>query len=564
METIIGIDLGTTNCSVTAIDESGKTRILKNSEGEYITPSAVYFGKNKNEFLVGKKAKEKSNTDPENLVICVKREMGKEKRKVRFDPIFEIYKPYKYWGRIFSPEEISAVILKKLKVDAEKELGKPVRKAIITCPAYFKDDERNATKIAGDLAGLEVLEIISEPTAAAFSYVAFSKKQNETVLVFDLGGGTFDVTILRISDTEKGKNIEPIATDGNHRLGGVDWDSSIIDYMIERFEKRFPSADIDCGPDAEKEATYGKLWIAVEKAKVELFKDGVDTVPLTIEYGGQRHTENISRALYTEKTKKWTDQCRIYCNNILAEQNFSWADIDTVLMIGSMSNCVTVRDALKEWSGKEIKFGLINPKTCVSEGAAIRGFLLEGGDTVKVFGENVKPNFAAFEQSEEILQEAEKLQDSADRKNIRFSRQEIKSGVISFSVGIKVIENRTGKDVIYKFFKKNIPYPVQFSHAFPLNRDGDENLTIDVYEGESENVDECNLLGSAVIQLDGKLTTHDKLDITLSKDSSGILQVEAKNQQTGIYMKAEIKRANTLSESEIKDIQEDFSEFSLG
>ena len=563
MDTILGIDLGTTNCSVTAIDADGKTMVVKNSLGEYITPSAVYFCEKKNEFLVGKKAKEKSNSDPENLVVFVKREMGKDKTKVREDKIDGTFSPYKFWNKIWSAEEISAVILKQLKQDAEKTLGKEIKKAVVTCPAYFGDAEKNATEIAGKLAGLEVLEILAEPTAAAYSYCAVSKKEEEIVLVFDLGGGTFDVTILKIATGKNGRIVEPIATDGNHKLGGKDWDDAIISYMIDRFDKKY-NIDIDFEPRAQKELVYGRLRIDVEKAKVALFKEGVESVPITIEYGGKSHTENISRALYAQKTQKLTDQCRIYCNNILAGKGLSWNDIDTILMIGNMSNCATVQDALKTWSGKDINFGFINPKTCVSEGAAIRGFLLEGGDTVKVLGAGQNADFASFEQEKSSVEKAEQIQNNSERVEQTFDSESSKSGVLPFSVGIKVISNKTGKNVIFKFFKKNDSYPCTFTHAFPPARDGDETLTLEVYEGEGETPDSCNLLGTVNVNLGGNLTRQDKLEITLAKDSSGILRIEAKNQKTGIYMKAEINRENAISDSDLENKAKAFEEFSLG
>ena len=530
MDTILGIDLGTTNCSVTAIGDDGRTMVVKNSLGEYITPSAVYFCEKKNEFIVGKNAKEKSNSDPANLVLFVKREMGKDKTKVREDKIDGTFSPYKFWNKVWSPEEISAVILKQLKQDAEKALGKEIKKAVITCPAYFGDAEKNATEIAGKLAGLEVLEILAEPTAAAFSYSAVSKRNEETVLVFDLGGGTFDVTILKITTGKNGRIVEPIATDGNHKLGGKDWDDAIISYMIDRFDKKY-NLDIDFEPKSQKELVYGKLRIEVEKAKVALFKESVDSVPLTIEYGGKSLTENISRSLYAQKTQGLTDQCKIYCNNILAGKNLSWNDIDTILMIGNMSNCATIQDSLREWSGKDINFGLINPKTCVSEGAAIKGFLIEGG---------------------------------APGDGQIFDPAETKSGVLPSSVGIKVINNKTGKEVVYKFFKKNDSYPCTFTHAFPPVRDGDENLTLEVYEGEGETPDSCSLLGTANVNLGGSLTKQDKLEIKLSKDNSGILRIEAKNQKSGIYMKAEINRGNVISDADLEKEAKEFEEFSLG
>ena len=340
MENIVGIDLGTTNCSITAIDENGKTRLIKNKHGEYITPSAVYFGKDKSNLLIGKEAKQMSNTDPDNLVLFIKREMGKKKEEVRGENKgFAPYHPYDFWNKIWAPEEISALILKQLKEDAEKELGSTVKKTVITCPAYFGDAEKNATKQAGEIAGFEVLEVIPEPTAASLSYAALTKK-NETVLVFDLGGGTFDVTILKISDGSNGRTVNMIATDGDHKLGGKDWDDFIMSYMEDMFEKKW-HIELYSEPKNLTSVMYGKLRIDVEKAKVALFKENVNSTAITLEYGGKQLTQEISRALYAQKTLKLTEQCKAYCNIVLNEAGMSWDNIDTVLMIGSMSNCTT-------------------------------------------------------------------------------------------------------------------------------------------------------------------------------------------------------------------------------
>ena len=560
METIVGIDLGTTNCSVTAINEEGKTKTIKNKHNEFITPSAVYFCKKEKEIIVGKDAKEKSNTDPDNLVLFVKREMGKSKDKVRENRVDGSYNPYKFWGTTYSPEQISAMILSQLKRDAEKELGKEVKKAVITCPAYFGDAEKNATKMAGEIAGFEVLEIIPEPTAAALTYSARTEK-DETVLVFDLGGGTFDVTILKISNTDAGRNVEMIVTDGDHRLGGKDWDDLLIDYMVDRFEKKY---QIDLYYEDKKKVapTFGKLRIEVEKAKVALFKEGIDAVSLSIEYGGKKHTENVSRALYAAKTQDLTNQCKTYCNNILQESDLSWNDIDTVLMIGNMSNCKTIQDALKEWSGKEINFGLINPKTCVSEGAAIRGHLLEGGEKVKTLVKQ-DSDIASFEQSDEITQRVEKAENEGERTDTKFDKNNIKSGVLASSVGIKVL-TREGKETVYKLLNKNSSYPEEITKAFPVFRDGDHEFSLNVLEGESSNVDECELLGAIVVKLDGKMNKGDKLSITLSADANGILQVKAVNEKLGIHVESKIKRETDISEEEVKAASEDMEEFYLG
>lgn len=555
METIVGIDLGTTNCSITAIDENGKTRLIKNKYGEYITPSAVYFGNTKDDFLVGKEAKEKSNTDPDNLVLFVKREMGKKKEEVRGENKgFAPYHPYKFWNKTWAPEEISAFILKQLKEDAEKELDFEVKKAVITCPAYFGDSEKNATKLAGEIAGFEVLEIIPEPTAASLSYAALSNKA-ETVLVFDLGGGTFDVTILKIDKSENGRTVNMIATDGNHKLGGKDWDDYIMSYVEDRFDKKF-NIKLMYEPKTQTATTYGKLRLEVEKAKVALFKEGVNSVPVKIEYGGKIHTENISRDLYAQKTEKLTNQCKTYCDMVLNEASLSWNSIDTVLMIGNMSNCTTIQDALKNWSGKEINFGLINPKTCVSEGAAIKGYILEGGRNTFVL-KNQNTHAAEFEQNEKIKAEVENQLKNGERAEQKFDK-EIKS-VISASIGV-LAKKKNGSNFVYKLLRKNESYPAEKTQTFRVSSDKAQTQSIEIYEGESENKDECNLIGKIELYLGGKLNFGDKIEITLLKDKNGILQVKAENKEKGIHIKSEIKRTSGLSEQEIEQATSDVEE----
>lgn len=560
METIVGIDLGTTNCSVTAIDENGVTKVIKNKHNEFITPSAVYFCKKEKEILVGKDAKEKSNTDPNNLVLFVKREMGKPKEKVREDKVTGAFHPYKFWGTTYSPEQISALILTQLKNDCENELGKKITKAVITCPAYFGDAEKNATKKAGEIAGFELLEIIPEPTAAALSYNAIAKN-DETVLVFDLGGGTFDVTILKIFESDNGRDVEMIATDGDHKLGGKDWDDAIIEYMADRFEKKY-NFDLYFEPKDKTAITFGNLRIDVEKAKVALFKDGVDSVPVTIEYGGKSHTESITKALYTNKTESLTNQCRTYCNNILNENNLTWDDIDTVLMIGNMSNCKTIQDALKKWSGKDINFGFINPKTCVSEGAAIRGHLIIGGDRIKKL-EKQDSEIASFEQAPEVIERVEKAEKTGTRTDTKFNNKNMKSGVLASSIGIKVL-TKDRKETVYKLLKKNTSYPENKTQAFPMAEEGLDMFKLRVLEGESSIVSECDLLGEVEVQLDGKMSRGDKLSITLAVDNNGILQVKAVNEKLGIHVEAKIKRESDISEEEVKQASEEIEEFYLG
>lgn len=558
METIVGIDLGTTNCSITAIDEDGKTRLIRNKYGEYITPSAIYFGKEKNDLLIGKEAKQMSNTDPDNLVLFVKREMGKKKEEVRGENKgFAPYHPYDFWGKIWAPEEISALILKQLKNDAEKELGTKINKAVITCPAYFGDAEKNATKQAGEIAGFEVLEVIPEPTAASLSYAALTKK-NESVLVFDLGGGTFDVTILKISESANGRTVNMIATDGDHKLGGKDWDDFIMSYMEDMFEKKW-HIELFSEPKNLTSVMYGKLRIDVEKAKVALFRENTNSTAITIEYGGKKLTQEISRDLYAQKTSKLTEQCKTYCNIVLKEAGMNWSDIDTILMIGSMSNCTTIQEALKNWSEKDVKFGLINPKTCVSEGAAIKAYILEGGNTVKII-ENQNSHADDFEQSDEIKKEIDKEQVYGKRVEQKFNN-EIKS-VLSSSIGI-LAKKKDGTSFVYKLLKKNMSYPTERKQVFRVPTDKAKVQNITVYEGESEKPENCNLLGTVELELNGKLSYGEPIEVTLIKDRNGILQVEAIHQQSGIYIKSEIKRENGLSENDVKNSADEMEDLWL-
>ncbi len=266
MNYVLGIDLGTTNCSVTAIDEDGRTTVIKNTDGEYITPSAVYFENEKNTFIVGKRAKQKAIFGDGRLVTLVKREMGRKKEEVRYDKFDRSFHPYNFWGRDFSPEEISSKILNQLRRDANRELGTDVRRAVITCPGYFGQNEKEATRIAGEMAGLEVLEVIPEPTAAALSYSTVCKKDRERVFVFDLGGGTFDVTILEISKENGGISVETRQCGGDPRLGGADWDFYLLDYVITKFDEKF-HRDLSFEEGEEKEKAYGKLKLDVENVK---------------------------------------------------------------------------------------------------------------------------------------------------------------------------------------------------------------------------------------------------------------------------------------------------------
>ena len=545
---VIGIDLGTTNCTVTSIDENGRTCVIQNQHGEYITPSAVYFTEEPGKVIVGKDAKEKSATDPRNLVMFVKREMGKTKDEVRFNKIERAPVPYEYWGRRLSPEEISAYILGQLKKDAELALKQPVKDAVITCPAYFGQKEKEATRIAGEMAGFNVLEVIPEPTAAAFKYSAISQKKTETIFVFDLGGGTFDVTILKIQDGPNGREINTLNTDGDRKLGGKDWDENLFGYMLDRFNDKYHQMlDYEEGPEAD--ITRGKLVLDCERAKKDLYKGDVTETSITMEYKGGILTETISREKYESITSLSTNRCQIYCNNILKDAGMTWDDIDTILMVGSMSNCGAIQAALRNWSGKEIQFGIINPKTCVSEGAAICAHLHNGGNTVQTLKEN--PNYDKVEQGFCLAQDVQRIEDSGERvtQKIAFA-----TNVISGSIRLKGFRN--GAPAAMVFIAKNTQYPTERTLCIPLGKEDLPEAKLEILEGEVDNPNNCISLGEACLPLSGHHLATDKVEVTIMVDGNGIIQARGKDLKTGQTVEATIRRAGAISQDEIAKAQE--------
>lgn len=549
MDPIIGIDLGTTNCTVTSIDEEGKTRVIQNKYGEYITPSAVYFTDEQGKVIVGKEAKEKSATDPNNLVMFVKREMGKTKDEVRFNKIERTSIPYEYWGKKFSPEEISAFILGQLKKDAENALGKPVKKAVITCPAYFGQKEKEATRIAGEMAGFDVLEVIPEPTAAAFKYSAISGKKEEKIFVFDLGGGTFDVTILKICDGPNGREITTLNTDGDRKLGGKDWDDNLYGFMLDQFNKKFhQKMDYEEGPEAD--ITRGKLILDCERAKKDMYKPDVNEASITMEYKGGIITETITRQQYEDITSLSTNRCQIYCNNILKDAGMTWDDIDTVLMVGSMSNCGAIQTALRNWTGKEINFGIINPKTCVSEGAAICAFLHEGGDTVQTLKDN--PNYDKIEDGFCLADDCLKIEDSGERVSQKIA---FATNVISGSIRLKGFRNGTPSAMV--FIAKNTQYPTERTLCIPLGKEDLPEAKLEILEGEVDNPNNCTSLGEACLPLLGHHLATDKVEVTIMVDGNGIIQARGKDLKTGQTVEATIRRKGALSQEEISSAKED-------
>ena len=569
MEYLLGIDLGTTNCTVTAIDENGKTVVIRNRDGDFVTPSAVYFTEKKNSFIVGKRAKELAPEDTEGrLVTLVKREMGSEKTKVRYSKMKQTYKPYIYWNKTFSPEEISAKILKQLKEDAEAQLGEKISKAVITCPAYFKQLQRDATKKAGQIAGLDVLEIITEPTAAALTYSTVSRKVEENgserVFVFDLGGGTFDVTIIDLQKDDDGISITTKCTDGDARLGGADWDNLCRGNVIEMFNKKF-GVEFQYEKGDEKERTKGQLTLDVEKLKKELSGPDVESAKIRMEFKGHAIEETYTRERYANVTNEMWEKCRIKCVNLLKDASMIWDDIDTILMVGSMSNCLFIQDALRELSGKEVLFGVIDPKTCVSQGAAIHAhkkYCDKKGIEAVVQTPEESPRYDEADGDTEATKEITKLEEEGKRVSTKILKA---TSVLPASICLKGMSRN--REVCRKMLFKNHSYPCTFEADYPMSFDNMTEVKLPVLEGESEEPTENTELGQIVLGLEGTHKRGDMVHVKFEIDSSGIIQVSAIDRKTNKSVMGEIRWNGALTEEEVEqaksESEEDIFLFSL-
>ena len=510
---VVGIDLGTTFSAIAHIDAYGKPQMIPNAESERITPSVLLFdGHNA---IVGTMAKQNSVAEPEKIVDFVKREMGKS--KAQFHREFD--------GKIYSAEELSALIIKKLKIDAERYLGEAVTDAVITVPAYFSDAERTATLHAGQLAGMRVLQVMNEPTAAALAYGLDKLTSNQTVFVFDLGGGTFDVTIMKI---ENG-HIRMLASNGDHRLGGKDWDDVIVNWVADEFDAAHgvnPLLDLQ---------SYQDLYSRALTAKVQLSSRARTTIVHSC--NGKSVKLDLTREDFESRCRSLIEKCKTICEIVMQESGLQWSQIDRVLLTGGMTRMPSVRQMIGELTTVPTADD-VSPDEAEAIGAAIQGILSllneEDRKGERVISAEVRDHFSGD-----------------DGSLIKVTN------ITTHTLGVVLWDDLKVEEYVFPMIKKMTAIPAEMKNSFGTAKANMKNAIVRVVEGESTVPSECTPLGICDIELPPFLPKGSPVELTYTYNENQMLEVIV--EAFGRQSRVQISRNTGLSDGEIETATADLS-----
>jgi molecular chaperone DnaK len=491
----VGIDLGTTFSAIAHVNQFGKAEIIANKETERITPSVILFDSPEN-IIVGSIAKQNAVAEPDKIVEFVKREMGKGEA--------EYFR--EFHGKKYTAETLSAFILKKLKQDAEESLGTPVTDAVVTCPAYFNDAQRSATENAGKIAGFNVLQVLNEPTAAAIAFGVDRLGKDQTVFVFDLGGGTFDVTVMRI----EGNSIRMVATNGDHMLGGKDWDDALLMYVSEQFKQQHGDDPL------EDLQTYQDLQMKAIQAKHALTR--LPKASIVCSHQGKVLKVELTQEKFAELSAVLMEKCRTLTKLVLEQDaGLTWPKVDTVLLVGGSTRMPMVRKMLAELSGKTLSEE-VNPDEAVAIGAALQGAISTGTQIRDKTGKMLPP--------------------------VRVRN------VTSHSIGMTALD-RERKMRVFPILPRFTEVPgAKTDDTFITMEDGQRTLKTDILEGESTIIEDCTKLGDLVLGLPPGLPAGTQVAVTFELDESSILHVTVRC--AGKEGKAEIKVAGGLTDEQVK------------
>ncbi len=503
---VVGIDLGTTFCAMAHIDPYGKPQIIPNGESERLTPSVILF--DGASVIVGTLAKNNSVAEAERIVDFVKREIGKPKEQFQRE----------FNGKIYSAEELSALILRKLKADAEKYLKEPVTDAVITVPAYFNDAERTATITAGQLAGLNVLQIINEPTAAAVAYGLDKLNEDQTVFVFDLGGGTFDVTIMRI----EGQGIHMLGTNGDHRLGGKDWDDVIVNHVAEEFDRAHgenPLLDLQSYQDLQSRALAAKIQLSSRPRTA-----------IVHSHNGKSVKVELTREEFELKTRHLVEKCKTICEMVLQEARMEWSDINKVLLVGGMTRMPMVREMVAGLSSVPLVDD-VNPDEAVAVGAAIQGILslLREEETTgeKTLSEDTRRQFSSREGG--LIQV---------------------TNITSHTLGVVLWDEAHLEEYVFPMIRKMTAIPATARNSFGTASANMQRAVVRIVEGESTLPAECTPLGLCDVELPAFLPKGSPVELTYEYNANQVLEVAVN--ASGNQAKVRIERNTGLAPDEVE------------